>query len=126
MEIILIDKLLLELIENGMKKLSRNLMLVGALLLPNLVSADVWQERELLERWIAQTESLYAILDEAATSSNEIRRPQMNYSMLKKEMSTTVLKVKHYLNAPTVPFNEYEAKMNLENVISSNNPLSSK
>lgn len=99
-----------------MKKSIKVLFVTTAVLLPNLANADVWQEKELLERWISQTESLYEILDDAASSSDEHRRQQMNYSMLRKEMNSTVLKVKHYLNAPTVPFGEYKEKMALENV----------
>lgn len=88
---------------------SKKLICVALLAtLPQIVSADVWQEQELLERWIVQIESLDEILDEAQSSADVNSRSQLNYSVLKTEVHQSLLKVKHYLNAPTVPFDQFE------------------
>ncbi|MBD0788030.1 hypothetical protein HUO09_16880 [Vibrio sp. Y2-5] len=88
------------------------LLCVAALSLPQLAHADVWQERELLERWATQTESLNEILDEAQYSADMNRRAKMDYSALRKDIRETLLKVRHYLDAPAEPFNRYKAEQN--------------
>jgi len=91
-----------------MKQISKLILIALVTSTPNLVSADAWQEREYLERWILQTESITQILDQAKLSSNEKSRSKLNYEALKKANENIVLKVKHYLNSPTIPFETFK------------------
>lgn len=92
------------------KKRLPALVALSSLLISGIAQADVWQERELLQRWIAQTDSLNEILEQAEFSSDPNRRAQLNYSALKRDIEETINKVNHYLDAPTTPFNDYMAK----------------
>lgn len=94
------------------KKRLCTLVVLSSLLVSGIAQADVWQERELLQRWIAQTDSLNEILDQAEFSSDPNRRAQLNYSALKRDIEKTIEKVNHYLDAPTTPFNDYMAMKN--------------
>ncbi|MDN2483937.1 RAQPRD family integrative conjugative element protein [Vibrio agarivorans] len=67
----------------------------------------VWVEREILERYLAQLNSLNQLLDEGQLMADKNRRVNLEYSQIKRDVHEITLKVQHYLDAPSVPFEQY-------------------
>lgn len=67
-------------------------------------SGDMWRERELLERYIAQVEALdRGLLSQAELSADLSRRVHLDYSMLRKDLHESLDKIRSYLGSPSEP-----------------------
>ena len=63
-------------------------------------SADVWQEREALQRLSSQLNRLEQLAIQAQVAADPDRRVQMDYAALLADMRGIQSKIDHYLNTP--------------------------
>ncbi|WP_156744643.1 RAQPRD family integrative conjugative element protein [Vibrio breoganii] len=76
-----------------------------ALVLPAVVSAGVWEERALLERYVSQLDRMNeTLLVQAEASADTSARLQMDYEALRGDVELISAKIKHYLETPQRDF----------------------
>ena len=63
-------------------------------------SADVWQERETLQRLSSQLNRLEQLAIQAQVSADPERRVQLDYPALLADMREIQSKIDHYLHTP--------------------------
>ncbi|EMY6611315.1 MULTISPECIES: RAQPRD family integrative conjugative element protein [Vibrio] len=71
---------------------------------------DVWEERESLERYLDHFEKLQELLDEAEVSADPNRRVKLQYDALRRDGNELMLRVRHYLDAPTQPYRNFRVE----------------
>ncbi|WP_428776379.1 RAQPRD family integrative conjugative element protein [Vibrio sp.] len=82
-----------------MSKLKTLLLL--AVMLPATASAGVWEERELLERYITQMEMLnQTLLVDAQLAADPKARISLNYPAVLHASNEIINKLKHHLASP--------------------------
>ncbi|MGR5296813.1 RAQPRD family integrative conjugative element protein [Vibrio mediterranei] len=75
------------------------LALVSFMSIP--VSAGVWEERQLLERYIEQLEILNeTLLADAENAADPYMREKLNYTMMRRDVREVISKLRHHLDTP--------------------------
>lgn len=74
------------------------------------VSADVWQERELLKRYSTQLKNLDTLLMQAKIASDTDRRVEFDYTAMHRDVNSIRDKINHYLNTPLEPYSSDSTK----------------
>ncbi len=76
-------------------------LLLFLALLSTHASAGVWEERQLLERYVEQLEILNeTLLADAENAADPNMREKLNYTMMRRDVREIISKVRHHLDTP--------------------------
>ncbi|MFC5079636.1 hypothetical protein VTH8203_00843 [Vibrio thalassae] len=79
--------------------------------------ASVWEERELLERYITQLEILNkTLLVDAQDAADPHHRIKLNYQGVQRDANEIVNKLRHHLNTPLEEYRSLTTSINTEEV----------
>ncbi|MCY9874544.1 RAQPRD family integrative conjugative element protein [Vibrio barjaei] len=91
------------------------LLILFSLFVSATSSAGVWEEREILKRYVTQLDALNStLLEDAELAADKGARIQFDYDSLGADANNISLKIKHYLESPMSNFSP-EVSLNHEN-----------